>query len=321
MDRFLRIQPIFLILFIVMSGCHTETSTLNTSTSTIVPFTLQPTASLTPSPSATPTATHTETVMPTITRTLTIKITPTFLPTLSKTKAVEMAETSFTSQLCKLPCWLNITPGITRWEDAKLFLQTFTRIEGVNSNIELHFPNPFQYPFIYSKSKELGMSIQVWPAKGQQDLLVQWITTFRVNYPIYQLLDDYGPPSEIWYYVDVDLAATQADKEMWYELILFYRDQGFLAWYTGNMRFGPTAKICPSNIAINEPNPYLELWSPTQIQTLEQATHYTNGIKYDVYGRLDDTAGITDQEFYKLYKSPENASKCIDVPNRYYNGK
>jgi hypothetical protein len=326
MNRRLNIFALFIFLSLPFSGCVTAIRPVTISTLSNTPVSIMetftpvlistatPVVSITPSLISTkrPSPSDTSPTLPTLGSGSTE--TPTPLPTLSKSEALDMAKAVFSDQICKLPCWARIVPGVTRWREIRPYIQTFARVNEHNyTDVEISVPNPFAS----IKYDNLAMAVYLEPTGTPQDQIVQWIQTYRLNYPISEMLAVYGPPSEIWYHMDVKLAPFEGSL-IWYELILFYPSKGFVAIYNGDTQFDlKKIRICPSQVYVNQLDPFLKLWSPNKQMTFKEltTTSFWEYSSFESYTRLDSSTGITPQEFYDTYKTSMNANKCIVVDN------
>jgi len=286
-------------------GCQIDTSIMTSEIGTpmIAAFaTITKTLTLTPIPTQTMIPTRTNTPLPTHTWTP--------RPTLSQEEAIERVRAVFTGdEICRLPCWGDIIPGETSVEEAMAYFESFAQTVYVNPEDKFIFP---EFPNPENLDETIGSTFYV----ERRTKLVNFINTYRDDYRLDQLLRSYGSPIEIWLQADVDI--SKRPQVMKYDILLFYPDQSFLAAYRGNGEISPIFDICPSKIDYERAQPVLKLWSPQQEFTFEDVMR-----KYgadlggmELYNQIEEVeiTGMTAQEFYEIFKYPENADVCIQLP-------
>jgi hypothetical protein len=206
---------------------------------------------------------------------------------------------------CRLPCWWGISPGETSWEEANAFLSTFA-----SSILELR---PNLYGVGYDDLPEGVSGGGVGATLSVERGIIQTIDA-DIYYPMAEILEIYGQPSEIWIFADAQSINPKAP----FTIALFYGDQGILAVYNGSADKGDTMDICPS--AIGGPQQVWFLWNPELDLTFEQAG--PNILLFETRPsdrplfRLEEVSNIDIQTFYETYKDPANAARCFQVSSQ-----
>lgn len=285
-------------IFPAVSG-HTATmaATIVTRTPTFSPPTHTPlpptqTAAATPSQAPSPSPSPTQTWTP--------------QPTLPPEEAQALVLNLIADNGgCRLPCWWGITPGVTSWEKARSFLETFA-IQILTLNENFYGVTIKNLPESISEGA-IGANIFV------KDDIVQTIRT-TIYYPLSEMLQIYGQPNEVWIKVDPQSINPRAP----FTIALFYSDKGILATYDGTAKKDRILQICPSDI--NDYNFWL-LWDPSLNLTFDivgsEASLFVRGKQNWPIFSLEDTANINMdlKIFYETYKDPKNASVCIEFPD------
>jgi hypothetical protein len=98
---------------------------------------------------------------------------------------------------CRLPCWWGITPGVTDWQTAQQFLQTFT------SDISHDDDKPDLYNETHGKIKNgyiFGITQYYINENGKVISIIAGPTDTDIGYKLSQLLENYGEPDEVEIY-------------------------------------------------------------------------------------------------------------------------
>ena len=254
-------------------------------------------------PSVSPTPTHIL-VIPSLTYTP-IPATPTIpVPTLSaKEKEIVINQLLAEDHKCMLPCWGGVEPGVTTWTDAKIFLQQFAQIYSSQSGIHTA---EFQY-----KAKNLVLKFYT------HNSIVEFIGVPRFEYPLYRLLQEYGKPDEVYFYI---LDVLPIDTNNPYTVYLFYKDAGILAEYNGVSPKGETISVCFENGHEKKSSTtFLSLWPKSSDKTFSEViTQYLNRFSdYSSlkYYKLEELSTYTNSDFFEFYKLEENENQCLQIKN------
>ena len=199
---------------------------------------------------------------------------------------------------CQLPCWWGITPGETSWDDTRSFLETFTTISNLSTNL---------YGVTYRNLPENVSDGAVGATISVNDGLVQTIVT-DVYYPLSEVLAIYGQPSEVRIFVDSQSIDTLAPF-----VIALYYEQGFLAVFRGKTNKGVPSQICPSSIGGNQTVWFL--WSPNLEMPFEkagrQALLFVSPADKS-FRKLEETTDMNVRSFYETYRDVENVENCFE---------
>ncbi len=216
------------------------------------------------------------------------------------------------NQNCLLPCFWNITPGDTEWQNAEAFLSTFAyRIsygatDGTFSDVPLgdsfiawmylFLPEISNAPFSY--------------AFEIQDGIVSMIDAYILSVPNYTLpviLNDYGQPTEIWLLT----ANAPMDDVLGFNLTLFYEQHNFMLVYSGDGEIiDGKVRGCFSG----GEDLHLVVWSPEKNLTFVEAVdglHNPRPIIYDL--PLEEATEVSVETFYDTFRNA-NEPACIETP-------
>ncbi len=209
-----------ILVFVFNTGCSTTTPvdpTLASSPNS----TYQ--AAITSIPEAIPTQSQ-----PTISPVLSTRTaTPTFLPTV----APEIQQEIFTKIIegdsdCRLPCYGGIIPGKSKLQEAIQIFAPLSRDMGGDGASYGFFLKPPSVHHTYASDVLILFRIK-------PDQTIHQIEGVRYEYPIIQLLNEYGPPDEIQIrplnYPLMDNPTWVRGMRVW-DLAIYYK-QGILAKY------------------------------------------------------------------------------------------
>jgi hypothetical protein len=314
----------FLLLILVLPSCNylplktetvvdygtidptlhpTEELLNNTSSTYIPPLTIE-TVATTPNPTIVELEAYQSTIV--IDKSTP---TPTHRPTLSQEEANQYSHLLMTKDICQLPCWGEIEPGITTWQEAEARLKTFatigrTRYWGL---WEICISKPD------SSEDKICMFLQ-----HDKTLFVKQINTYRYNYSLDEMLITYGEPVEVYLDIILDIAATP-----WvylYDLALYYPQYGFIAIYVGSDEVVTSSfRVCLSNIDYSGVAPSLLIWAKDRKYEFTEVAkadpiHY---IDINRVKKLEDVSDTDARTFYKIFKNVENKNKCIEVESGF----
>jgi hypothetical protein len=231
-------------------------------------------------------------------------------PTLPKAQAENFALNLLkTNGGCKLPCWIGITPGKTTWDEAYAFLATFAETEygyGIRSENERYANLNLPKNSFLNRSEELA-NFTLKP-----DGRIDQIYT-HMDIALSDLLRDYGPPTEVRL---LAIGVYTMDKFGRYTLVLFYKEQGFMAVYYGKNERSLIIHICPDHAEIQQPWLF---WDPMDQLTFSQVGERTSLIdKYPPpseqdYIPIEKLTDLTPETFYQRYKDPKNLGTCMEM--------
>jgi hypothetical protein len=265
-----------------------------------------------------PITTHIPVPSPTAVPIPTLTLTP--VPTLSgEASAVYVKELLKTNAGCELPCWWGIVAGETTWADAQqLILYTGARI---NKGTE---PDGTTF---YGTGFDLGKQglyiVNLWEradivkhveihAEGYESL--SSFKTTAAYYSPENVIAIRGQPSRVWVQTFASAHELPYGDTMGYNLWLFYDDSGFLVRYSGQVKYEPVYRMCPTF----EENGNLGLSLEIYIQSfdnhtpLERAVGRRTGDPSSIRS-IEDAAGLSVEEFYALFMQDERPI-CFETP-------
>jgi hypothetical protein len=162
---------------------------------------------------------------------------------------------------CEFPCWWGITPGKTTRQEARNILQplasdfygipTDKSFYDYPASYELFFQVPEDVSFeglfgLMLSTDQTGIIQTIRPRRGWKINIYQ--------YSLSNVLEKFGPPSEIWLKTDIYLQPS-------FELNLFYPHLGVNFGYTGLAIINnDVVQICPAEFI--RPNPGVVLFNP-----------------------------------------------------------
>lgn len=317
--RFLRLLNILIIA--ILAGCAPVSTPSATPTRQLVPSsTLSPTLA----PSSTPQKTATPN-QPTATAV------PTWTADQAHTLILDWLQDNAG---CRLPCLFGLTPGQSIIQSQRLFWSQF----GVTSTNNFT-PSGFDSAdggllnFIFIENEiRVSISLTYYPKEGKiekmglstfptyQDEAIfgsDFYTKVTYYYQLSQLLTNYGPPSSVliavWRYVPF----LKADYEV-FSVVVIYEDQGILVEYIAPVE--QTERYfqgCPQLGFLD-----VRVWDPKSGLTLREiaatdAGEGLSGTSFDYFRLIDHATSITIDEFYEVFKNPNNTS-CLTTPAKIW---
>lgn len=291
-------KALFIVVFFFLSACEaiaspTGKNTLTTSKPSGIPL-----ATRTPSPISTATP----------------------LPTLTYEDKLAVTKDLLTTNAgCKLPCWWGFTPGETKWEDAKRYLETFATIfHYIERNDDIKVEVGFLVPEEFSPSAEEFPG----PRGIYNDYFIEdeVIVAIEIDvglahtYDLSNLLKEYGQPDEV--YIDTDPERFQGSLQT--TLVLLYKSQGIFAYYeVPGTEMGDEIQACFENENVSR----MMVWSPeiewSYIEATEK-TQFLPPIREFLF--LEEVTDMDEEMFYQTYQDT-TSSICINVlrePFYYY---
>jgi hypothetical protein len=260
--------------------------------------------------------TNTMTVLPiALSTTLTSTTEPIVSPTLTPTIPGPQVEANILELLrtnagCIFPCWWGIIPGLTSWNDAKLFL--LNNGIGINPDATAQFItqagviNDFEF---YLRNGNVDI-VQITSESIQHD---QAFRQLWINYAPEAIIAKFGQPSQVL----VETASEGYDgtpKDVSFDIWLFYAQQGFLIRYSGFVNNVATYRFCPTFDA-NGSSIYSLRIILSYPGNKTPLTYFTQLPSPYVDRSLDlgQASGITVGEFYDLYQQTSKPI-CIETP-------
>jgi hypothetical protein len=220
---------------------------------------------------------------------------------------------------CELPCWLGITPGITKWQEARSLLDhlgiTIGEVPMNDGSIShpsggFDFEKPDIYhSFSFIEQHEIVRGIHLI-IEGYRDP-VEFQKLWKLYSPKSIILT-YGSPSRVW----LSTYSGELGPNHGYDLIIAYDELGIIIQYDGQLtRIGPNFYICPRfekgmdiqymDIFLQSPHDPKPLEGPG---TLRSPSLISKNSK-----RIQEASGLTEEEFSKLITQNEKAA-CFNSP-------
>jgi hypothetical protein len=245
------------------------------------------------------------------TATLTSPPLPTLAPTDAQALIIDLLQNNAG---CRLPCWWGFTPGITHWEDARRYLETFLKIVDYPSspmdktyNPQVVFPVPESiHPLLY-----LGFTF--FTTNEVNGKVINQILANPGDVPAYRLstiLSKYGQPDEIWFQ---SAAGVSGSKDVPFDMVLFFGNQGFAVQYYEEVPLRMPIIGCPQQAKY----PRLWLWSAKEGKTYAKLALETNnfgsGEILPTFMPLEQATGMSVETFYNTFKNESNTT-CLETP-------
>lgn len=272
---------------------------------------------VTPSPSAEVTETEasitpSRTSAPTLEATITPHPTWTPLPTLPADEAIALAEELYaTNAGCRLPCWWGITPGVTTWEEARQFYETFATeiIRDKSTQITERGVSYTETRYIvrYAVAGEYPVgAVGLYVIDGVISTIRMGRLRLQHTIQLHQMLEEYGPPTQIF----VRTFSDAPFRPLPFILILFYEDQGILAMYDYDAeRIGDILQSCPMPVGT-----VLWLWSQIIEMDDEDIEFRALGPDPNTLLRLlEDVTDYTIESFYQTFKEADNEDRIVTL--------
>ncbi len=255
-------------------------------------------------------------------------LSPTAFPTLP-TLPPEDAYTLLLEKLnqnarCELPCWLDITPGVSTHPDAYLKWASFLPLLGT-TKIE---PRDFSYYFEYSENGEDFSTITTYFLQPTSDTIdSMYITTQTLrtledgsrpyaydsmvyknilnNYLLSSVFTLHGQPKRILISMDIGIAEPTSPST--FNIWLFYPSRGAIINYEGEAIIkNNVISGCPSNT-------FVTLWLAAPGSNNLHSEILDKDIwlpSSQYYKSTEEAFGITQEEFFNKFK--ETDSGCLE---------
>jgi hypothetical protein len=313
------IQITFSILLVIgMTSCISQTPLPEKSFDTTIFIVTQ--TEVTPHPTQTFTVvehTSTNTAIPPTHTSTVAPSTQTPFPTLANSEVPQFINNlASTDELCLFPCWGGIVPGITYWYQVQPFLPSISDISRHSPSsprgFDVNIPLPKQFPHNY-------LWITFYTDKNES---VKYITGWRYNLTIDQVLQKYGKPDQVYLHI---IGVLPSDNMEVYDLILSYEKKGFFLQYSGEIKNQPSLKLCPLNIK----TPSFWLWDPQDKEAMSTIVNGTSDYRFpglpDTWQKYKEIEEITKgdmtlDKFFKIYSNDNSVDKCFSVNSPYLGG-
>ncbi len=231
--------------------------------------------------------------------------------TYSPDKASQMITDFYEHNPCKLPCWWNITPGKTGWNEAWQFLARFAKNQPpwetvLKTSVEYPGLMPFEV-ILYKHDQNYPNLEDLWFFISIKTFTVEYIsinTGNVVDYTIPHLLSTYGRPENIY------IRGGNSPAGYTYNLYLDYPQYSFISTHQSisSEEQGNFINTCFQDSTT------LFLWPRSKVITLPDTVGFvpevfTDTIPY-IYP-INKISDMTIDTFYNQYVG-QDGNVCID---------
>jgi hypothetical protein len=215
---------------------------------------------------------------------------------------------------CKLPCWWGISPGQTRWHEAKELLglceADARETDGNVSHDVMYVPldpdQPSRYGIrlIFAESDGVVQSIQVRSEMFVGEVSERFPQDWN-RYSLDRLLTTHGKPTQVM----LEFWPNPPGPDYPYDLFVFYEHLGILINYGGSAESGSSFLICPDLDEIQ----HLHLWlRPTGEDTSLLQLADLDRLELAQMLPLEEATGMSVQAFYEVFGQP-GAAACLET--------
>ncbi len=298
-----------------VEGCSSKQETFLPSNTKNLQRTTYPSSKATPNKTLTPNSTSlsptslTSTTKPLnqlsytpmIKSTQTSTINPTPLTTLTPLPTIPPGELQFYLQNlllnnggCRLPCWWGIYPGITKWETARQFLESFDSV--IFHNEKLSEIYSVEYGIVQQGS--YYGSAEYYVKDGIIISIVVDSTRTLLGYQLNKALQNYGEPDEITIFTYPDYLSH---GQLPFYIQLKYLNDKFTTLYIFDAeKVGENIQVCPNK---QSKGPWIFLGEPRDPAE----------ILIFPYQPIGTTTEISVTDFYQTYLD-SNSIFCFSTP-------
>lgn len=223
---------------------------------------------------------------------------------------------------CELPCWLDITPGVTSWNEAEETLRYLgVRIsDSPREDGAAIFHGTGGFEFVEKRIYNLFDFVE---RAGNVDFIVIQSHGYHNPEEFQSLWKDYSPDSFLKTYGIPDRVLLQVISRGYsiyrgYFLWLFYDYFGIMIRYGGSVLDSPTLHICPK-IGLGEDGIEIinlslrSLDSPLLLESFDPILNDTNHstASMRIVRSIQDATGMNVTEFYNVFM--QNSPACFDT--------
>jgi hypothetical protein len=302
--------PLIFLLFILcisISGCGIQPKTTITYTTihssttqspilTIEPPTLNQTNQI--KPTKTPPGLY---LTPTKIYILTSTKIPSPIPTLTPIPTIPVSEIqAYLKDLilnntgCRFPCWWGITPGYTKWEAAKQFLESFVSVLFHNEKL----PDIYTVEYGEDQNGDYSGSAEYYIKNGIVTSIVVDPTGTLSGYQLNQLLTTYGEPDEVSIFTYSDYLSH---GQLPFYIFLKYNNNKTIALYIyGAEKVDGNIQVCPGMLAIDPWLFFGDLKDPAELMV-------------NIDKPLTDVTELSITDFFQAFNK-DNSTICLKTP-------
>jgi len=310
------------ILVVLLVGCGR--STIDTSMPSLTHITDVSTPLPVPSqvlPSSTPSLTiqpsnPTPYSLPTI---INVTATPSIAPTLDlDARNAYLLDWLQNAEHCTLPCWLEIIPGESVWNELE---PLFYHLGAIVSNEPM---NNYTFHGIGGFNQEeynIDTTLHLYEQNGKITSMdvhsngwSEALSVFRAMWQSYSpeaMIANYGCPSQVWV-----LSESRPSNEIPYPDQIYYRiwlDYGNMDWvieYSGIVDYEPVYQVCPTFLEQGNLGQGLriEIWSSESMNILINKT-----LNHGAQLALEAASGMSVETFCSLF-TQESKPICFETP-------
>lgn len=235
---------------------------------------------------------------------------------------------------CSLPCFWGITPGKSKFEEAR---QILLPLNEISDSLNLNPIGVSNFNMVY-KEIDLGVHLNLNFNTSSNNDVVNWVslTSWALrelsqgnfedinNSVLYeQLLRIYSMPNILTAYGEPTTILLRTNSELPsqgkgdFNVLLLYYDKGILAHYKMPMEVHESNIVgCPENSTIE-----LFLVDPVGIESANDLLEiYSDPYKFeDIYGHykpINEATSLSLSEFVKIFSG--FSSNCIETPAYYW---
>jgi hypothetical protein len=204
---------------------------------------------------------------------------------------------------CELPCYWGITPGETTWQDALIYLASFSaRFEGGNYDVTARDGSELSYLAFESRNTIPEYNEPVHSdyieKKGIIDSIAVYEIGTELRYQVHHVLDRYGLPDEVLF----DLSDDSPVGKPWFSMWILYEERGVTLFYDGiAKKKGDSMEVCPAGIA-----PVIYLITPGSLTLSQMIQEFAQGM--NIKNSINSFPGKDIEFFHESMKEP---GSCI----------
>lgn len=239
----------------------------------------------------------------TVTPSMTTTFTPE--PSLKSTQTVTQTLKPFSTEAigdCRLPCWWDITPGVTTWDMAYKILN---QMKAPSADIEV---------YDLSVSSKLPDGGYIGMSRDDSGIInaIGISTSYSNGVEYYDLLTEFGEPSEIYFFTYKDFQTRPpwlGKGERPANVIFYYASKGILADYEFFGKLDET-----TNLISVCPRPTLQrIWlRPDGTEHSQSDIHQITLGDGPIFMKIDEATSLTKHDFYLRYKD-KNQTGCFET--------
>lgn len=229
------------------------------------------------------------------------------IPTISSSNEADLVEV-LNSTDCKLPCYMEITPGKTKLEDAILLLNSIgavylgqsTNDSTTRTSYDIQFDDPLiELDASHNKEQKVLNSLGLVSVDGVVQQVNIWLLSSGLSPKFQDYWSRYTPRG-----VFLQIGMPDEIYSVSGLLVLIYKDLGIINMYS---TFWKDGQLCPQyetgyfdrRFEITNPDSQVEIFSEHQ-----------ESLKF-VWEPIEESLGVSVQEFYRQVVADDTV--CFDI--------